>query len=288
MYEKIDHRRSAFTLIELLVVIAIIAILAAILFPVFASAREKARQITCASNEKQIGLAVLQYSQDWDETFPLANYIPPASSDINGYVNWQYEVDPYVKGGYPVGNKALTSGDDGQHLSVWFCPDFDATNNLFWDDGAAGGSAGVSPSTATPSKSYLVNENYLGAYVPAGSPFGVPSASLAAIKSSAQTVLVAEGRGNTVNTSGNDTLAADVSADAGSVATTDWGNYVSGRTRHSGGSNYLFFDGHVKFSHEPGRDPNTENPILSTTGVVYSQAQFPNALGWFLEDPNAQ
>ncbi len=63
-------KRTAFTLIELLVVIAIIAILAAILFPVFQKVREKARQTSCASNEKQLGLAFLQYNQDYDETFP--------------------------------------------------------------------------------------------------------------------------------------------------------------------------------------------------------------------------
>ena len=64
---------NGFTLIELLVVIAIIAILAAILFPVFAQAREKARQTTCLSNSKQIGLAISMYVQDYDETFPEVN-----------------------------------------------------------------------------------------------------------------------------------------------------------------------------------------------------------------------
>ena len=64
-------RKRGFTLIELLVVIAIIAILAAILFPVFAQAREKARQTACLSNAKQIGTAVMLYAQDYDESFPV-------------------------------------------------------------------------------------------------------------------------------------------------------------------------------------------------------------------------
>ena len=71
---RMQKRRTAFTLIELLVVIAIIAILAAILFPVFAQAREKARQTTCVSNLRQIGVAVMMYTQDYDETLPQTGW----------------------------------------------------------------------------------------------------------------------------------------------------------------------------------------------------------------------
>ncbi|MEN6333046.1 MAG: prepilin-type N-terminal cleavage/methylation domain-containing protein [Phycisphaerales bacterium] len=78
--------RRGFTLIELLVVIAIISILASILFPVFARAREKARQTTCMSNEKQLATGILMYSQDWDETFPWApnKYGGPGSGGTYG------------------------------------------------------------------------------------------------------------------------------------------------------------------------------------------------------------
>jgi prepilin-type N-terminal cleavage/methylation domain-containing protein/prepilin-type processing-associated H-X9-DG protein len=85
-----SHGRSAFTLIELLVVIAIIAILAAILFPVFAKAREKARQTSCASNLKQLGLGLLQYAQDYDELLPRG-YTSPPSRD------WFSDCTPYLK-----------------------------------------------------------------------------------------------------------------------------------------------------------------------------------------------
>lgn len=102
------HRTTGFTLIELLIVIAIIAILAAILFPVFARARENARRAACQSNLKQIGLAIMQYSQDYDEKMPIV-VSQTADTDlvastglgqVNGQANhwgWIEAIFPYAK-----------------------------------------------------------------------------------------------------------------------------------------------------------------------------------------------
>jgi prepilin-type N-terminal cleavage/methylation domain-containing protein/prepilin-type processing-associated H-X9-DG protein len=116
---------TAFTLIELLVVIAIIAILAAILFPVFAKAREKARQITCASNQKQIGLGVLQYVQDYDEIFPFRAGSNSADTDYS----WKNAIYPYVKS-----------------TGVFKCPDNAYNTNGDWDTntGTTYGTSGLS------------------------------------------------------------------------------------------------------------------------------------------------
>jgi prepilin-type N-terminal cleavage/methylation domain-containing protein/prepilin-type processing-associated H-X9-DG protein len=93
-------QRRAFTLIELLVVIAIIAILAAILFPVFARAREKARQTSCLSNLKQIGLALMMYAQDSDETYPrvaAVRFDQAGNWDTEVFAPWRPPIEPYVK-----------------------------------------------------------------------------------------------------------------------------------------------------------------------------------------------
>ena len=109
--------RRGFTLIELLVVIAIIAILAAILFPVFAKAREKARQTSCLSNVKQIGLATLQYVQDYDETLPH-------HQRVGRVITVQTQIQPYLK-----------------NLQIWACPSQSALYYYYYDNPAGTGAA---------------------------------------------------------------------------------------------------------------------------------------------------
>lgn len=113
-----NTKHEGFTLIELLVVIAIIAILAAILFPVFAQAREKARAISCESNQKQIALGILMYTQDYDEYFPMS-----AMQIGSNTYQWQVEVQPYIKNG------ATGAAWNGTELGgVWTCPDSPISN----------------------------------------------------------------------------------------------------------------------------------------------------------------
>ncbi len=106
--------RHGFTLIELLVVIAIIAILAAILFPVFARAREQARKTSCLSNLKQIGLACHMYAQDYDELFPVDYHI------CNPHLRFVNQIMPYVK------NYQIFYCPSARKMGMWYLIDTDA------------------------------------------------------------------------------------------------------------------------------------------------------------------
>jgi prepilin-type N-terminal cleavage/methylation domain-containing protein/prepilin-type processing-associated H-X9-DG protein len=120
-------RKRGFTLIELLVVIAIIAILAAILFPVFAQARAKARSAACLSNTKQLGNALAMYVQDYDETFPFSNDFGKPEYKIVGsptqgrYIYWGDNLAPYIKNGGKSGEAA--GPGTGNYGPVQRCPD---------------------------------------------------------------------------------------------------------------------------------------------------------------------
>ncbi len=121
--------RRAFTLIELLVVIAIIAILAAILFPVFAQARERARAITCTSNLKEIGLASNMYLQDYDETFACG-----WGSRDNGNSMWRITLQPYIqKYGSQKNLTGYDNTDNAQNkfgsFGIFSCPDMPTNQN---------------------------------------------------------------------------------------------------------------------------------------------------------------
>lgn len=199
-------KTKAFTLIELLVVIAIIAILAAILFPVFAKVREKARQTSCASNEKQIGLAIMQYVEDYDEIMPNRNVNPATSA------SWRLGLTPYVKS-----------------VKVFSCPSNPNTNIISYD--------------GTYSSSYLCNYTANGEY---GQNFsmqyagqngrgvfgdsGAPGVPLASLQAPSQTIAVSEG-------------THEGYPDMNVMNHYNSLDFFAG---HVDISNYLFADGHVK------------------------------------------
>ncbi len=144
------RRVPGFTLMELLVVMAIIAILSAILFPVLAQVREKARATTCASNLKQLGTASQMYMEDYDETVSL---VCGSNGDGTGFVTWQDLVQPYAK------NYAITICPDSPFH------DTDAKNDYeYWLSYGIMGRAGINgfPSWITRSDPWIQN------YVPAG------------------------------------------------------------------------------------------------------------------------
>jgi len=228
-----NHRVRAFTLIELLVVIAIIAILAAILFPVFAKVREKARQTSCLSNEKQLGLAFIQYNEDYDEHFPggysgnsnnCVVYTIPLATTAQNDLSWAFQIYPYVKstGAYICPDDTLSTKlgavSYAQNANLTAAPESELTSPastvvLYEGQGGPNSTQGLDPSESLPTATVSV-DCFMSSHDPKVEPwyFAGP--------------------------------AADFNPATGNLG----GRAVSTLAeRHTGGSNFLAADGHVKW-----------------------------------------
>ncbi|MBW3635978.1 MAG: DUF1559 domain-containing protein [Armatimonadetes bacterium] len=215
-----SESRPGFTLIELLVVIAIIAILAAILFPVFGRARENARRSSCQSNLKQIGLGIMQYVQDYDERYPLANVSDSVLASNVEWLRWMGSTYPYTKS-----------------TQVYGCPSSANQNtmDLFFQ---GSGQKLVLPGFNNYGANELIFGNGAGATPTSGK-------SMAEVQSTALVVVAADATffiWNRPRRITNANFTADV-----------YDPPIDGDpqfARHLGGSNLLFMDGHVKFQNQ--------------------------------------
>jgi prepilin-type N-terminal cleavage/methylation domain-containing protein/prepilin-type processing-associated H-X9-DG protein len=239
---KGSQGRSAFTLIELLVVIAIIAILAAILFPVFAQARAKARQASCLSNTKQIGLALLAYSQDYDEQMVRGWYGPNGwqqSNNVDRY-KWMDAIAPFVK-----------------NEQLYTCPD--APNGM---GGDATGKFVLAQKLGTTAGTNALDDRFYGSYAINSAYWGDGDSSrkgpsnqisIAIVQNPAGTIWAMDGNGSyqvSWPDLGNDPVTVQTS---GSVKYLCWNGHNIGDKqegavvdRHAGMSNLIYCDGHSK------------------------------------------
>lgn len=214
-------KKKAFTLIELLVVIAIIVILAAILFPVFAGARENARRASCQSNLKQIGLGILQYTQDYDEHFPM--YVTSTASTTPRPYGWADAIQPYVKS-----------------IQILQCP---SDSGAYTDD----------PATAGYSD-YAYNL-WIGGYGPTAKGGGMSQSALTQPTLTIMNLDYTTGSANSWSVGNVST--GDGASTCGYYGAPTCGNGFArvnstGSIRHLGGANGAFADGHVKWL--KGRD----------------------------------
>ncbi len=221
-------KKKGFTLIELLVVIAIIAILAAILFPVFARARENARRASCQSNLKQIALGVFQYTQDYDEKMPLlyanlgtaGGYTDPvAATTGNIDQGWALLLQPYLKS-----------------AQIYQCPSETnplGTTGVTADQAAVNGGAGYTD--------YFYNSNVAEA---SQASFDAVSLTILMGDYTAGTSVSYTNGGCTTNNGGNNQcVVGDLTGAPKPLAT-----FPSGAAqRHLDGGNFAFADGHVKW-----------------------------------------
>ncbi len=247
-----NKSQTGFTLIELLVVIAIIAILAAILFPVFAQAREKARGISCLSNGKQMGTAVLMYAQDYDETvLPwLATREYPGQTSNERL--WMYKMQPYVKNAtFKVGqqtpngmfscpswsqmrlqNAAKAADCDNDNLATYFpATSMYSHYGMAYNNADTTCASGLTDVATNTCDACGTQDNPCyhepGSYIPA--PPAAPTiVNFASVVRPAETTIIGDG----------------VTMVGGGYFLVAMG--CEGDDMHSGGGNFTFLDGHAK------------------------------------------
>jgi prepilin-type processing-associated H-X9-DG protein/prepilin-type N-terminal cleavage/methylation domain-containing protein len=279
----------AFALIELLVVIAIIAILAAILFPVFAQAREKARQTSCLSNIKQLGIAVLMYAQDSDEMYPVHAYWEGDWDTAAGKGNyWQGRVLPYIK-----------------NLQVFRCPSDAGTSAGTVDGSDAGARVSYAFNSLVGTDQTQGEMRGIIMSVPAWAVSSIPGQPVAAVTRPAESIMLAEQHtgdvasnverwwwGESSNSTPVNSMIFQTMVDAKfegvpplwggmpgpngarTEATADsrkfgWGKSGAISTPHSGMSNFLFADGHAKSMKPVQTNPDGVNkPNLNMWDAV--------------------
>jgi len=263
-------RRRAFTLIELLVVIAIIAILAAILFPVFSQARAKARQAACMSNEKQFGVSLLMYVQDFDETFPrAANSASPKKKLTVNIAQRVVGDNAFANADPTVGRPAGFLFAYIKNTAIWRCPQDPVGHNPGMLN--TNGSLSVANSDSYHLNLYLTGTAVDGIQETTSGD-GLP---LAKIGRSAQTVLARDGDANDGTNVENDTAIGG--ALIGEQFYTRHSDHTQAN-RHAGIGNYLMVDGHVKTLSSAGASPeeiddDPQHPCPNCADLVNPNAQ---------------
>jgi len=248
------NRSNGFTLIELLVVIAIIAILAAILFPVFAQAREKARQTACLSNNKQIGTGLMMYVQDYDETYPCINRGLITGNTTAYYMMWTSQVYPYIKNTDVFQCPSARMNDKETSNKDFICmpPVGVSRGDVCTGDGFFIPSKGA---FLVPWKQLGVNEHVVYNTNNGGSIDNPDPLSLASVGKPADLPFVADSAHCLIPTLDR-VMHANINRD-------DWYAFPAPNdpkrrdpttARHAGGSNILFCDGHAKWYSQGGLD----------------------------------
>ena len=260
------RKYGAFTLIELLVVIAIIAILAAILFPVFAQAREKARSAACLSNMKQLGLGMMAYAQDYDECYVMGQ--------IDNRISWDTMINPYTSMGQKGGTLTANMGKGA--AGVYACPSDTIERKAVVDASAAGeGMITLTGPIATRSYALSGTTAWGPAYNDPNDPakgflpiFLAEPRTIASIPAPSELFMIVEAHNDTnivmepqkgvnygllgqYNQHPNSGDACDSIFWGGSQAQFD-ACYKSVKPAHNGGWNYAFADGHVKWLRPEG------------------------------------